>query len=106
MSELGRIYNKAMPNESQPNNGDPWDNVDKLFTSVLSRLNALEMRPLARDGVNGKDADIEMLRRIVAEEVSKVVATAVASQPKRKRITTVTQHDEKGRIIAFEQEDE
>lgn len=80
----------------------PLATIERLLDTLFARVHALEMRPLARNGMNGKDADPELVRQIVAEEVAKTIAAL----PKRKRVTKVTKHDDQGRILEFEQEEE
>jgi len=60
--------------------------------------------PVGPQGERGKDADPEVIRQIVGEEVAKAIAALPAPQ-QRARKTTVTKHAPDGRIIEYIQED-
>lgn len=98
------IVNKVAPRDD--GGSGPIATIERLINTLFSRVHALELRTPrdGRDGLDGrdgKDVNPETVRQMVTEEVAK----ALAEQPKRKRVTTVTRHDDKGRIISFEQED-
>lgn len=98
------IVNKVAPRDD--GGSGPIATIERLINTLFSRVHALELRA-PRDGKDGepgrdgKDVDPSLIRQMVTDEVAK----ALAEQPKRKRVTTVTRWDEKGRIAAFEQED-
>ena len=98
------VTNRALgpPKPSQPDSplAAVWRAIEVLAKKHID-LSARVIRD-GRDGIDGRDADPEMIRQMVAEEVAKAMA---AMPQQRARRTTVTKHDEHGRVLEFVQED-